>query len=97
MWQGVGHGANAYAVAVKACVWHGFATFNFRRFPILTCSHTTELFTSLMRWRPGTKSKCRSRLNNGREYWRQRAAIHKSLTGIGVADSRAEAPLADPG
>jgi hypothetical protein len=38
----------------------------------------------LIRFILGTKSKCRSRLNNDREYWRQRAAIQMSLVGIGV-------------
>jgi hypothetical protein len=37
-----------------------------------------------MRRSPGTRSKCRSRLNTGRECWRQRAAIQTSLEGIGV-------------
>jgi hypothetical protein len=39
------------------------------------------------RRRPLTRSKCRSRLKMGRACWRQSAAIHASLEGIGVPDA----------
>ena len=33
---------------------------------------------------PATRSKCASRLKSGRACWRQSAAIHRSLVGMGL-------------
>src|SRR5208283_497652 len=46
------------------------------------------------RSRPLTTSKWRSRLISGRECWRQSAAIHRSLAGIGLPDLFNSKPIA---